>query len=195
MFMMLLLWRARRLLRRAVLGVVILAALAAVAHPASDPVGPVAKQGGGVRGCREHDGLPDRRCTPGAIRSGVSLSTICHAGYSRSARPPESYTEPLKLRQIRAYSLSGPARDYEEDHLIPLSIGGAPAAPANLWPEPRRGPHSAEEKDQLESWAVRIACARRMPLGSLQSAMASNWVLLYRAAGGNRVLHTYPAGG
>lgn len=191
---MLLMWRARRLLRRAMLGVLILAALVSLTHPASDPVGPVAKQGGGVTGCREHAGLPDRRCTPGAIRSGVSLFTICHEGYSRSVRPPVSYTEPLKLRQMRAYSLSGPAREYEEDHLIPLSIGGAPADPANLWPEPRRGPHNAEQKDQLERWAVRIACARRMSLGSLQSEIATSWVVLYRAAGGNRVLHTYPAG-
>jgi len=27
------------------------------------------------------------------------------------------------------------ARDYEEDPLVPLCLGGAPQDPANLWPE------------------------------------------------------------
>ena len=55
--------------------------------------------------CVELHGLPDPRCTPGAVRAGVSLATICAFGYSPSVRPPESYTEPLKLRQMRAYGL------------------------------------------------------------------------------------------
>jgi hypothetical protein len=125
----------------------------------------------------------------------VTLATICAYGYSRSVRPPESYTEPLKLRQMRAYNLPGPASDYEEDHLVALSIGGAPRDPANLWPEPRSGPYNAEQKDELETWAARIACARRIPLGRLQHEMATDWIALYRAAGGERVLRSYPPGG
>jgi hypothetical protein len=147
------------------------------------------------RRCVEHDGLPDARCTPGAIRAGVTLATICSYGYSHSVRPPESYTEPLKLAQVRAYHLPGRVRDYEEDHLVPLSIGGAPRNPANLWPEPRYGLNSAGEKDELESWAARMACAGRIPLARLQHKMAHNWTALYRAAGGERVLRAYPPGG
>jgi hypothetical protein len=145
-------------------------------------------------GCVEHDGLPDARCTPGAIRAGITHATICAYSYSRRVRPPESYTEPLKLAQIRAYHLPGPVRDYEEDHLVPLSIGGAPRSPANLWPEPRYGPNSAGEKDELETWAARMACAGRIGLARLQHAMAHNWTLLYRAAGSERVLRAYPPG-
>jgi hypothetical protein len=152
---------------------------------------PVAGQGR----CVERDGLPDPRCTPGAIRSGVSLAAICASGYSRSVRPPESFTEPLKLRQMRAYDLPGSPSDYEEDHLVPLSIGGAPRDPRNLWPEPRGGPNDAEQKDQLETWAARMACDRRIPLARLQRGMASDWPALYRAAGGERVLRDYPPGG
>jgi hypothetical protein len=147
------------------------------------------------RHCVERDGLPDPRCTPGAVRSGVSLATICAYGYSRSVRPPESFTEPLKLRQMRKYRLPGSPRDYEEDHLVPLSIGGAPRDPANLWPEPRNGLGNAEQKDQLETWAARMACAGRIPLARLQHAMASDWLALYRDAGGERVLRDYPPGG
>jgi hypothetical protein len=145
--------------------------------------------------CVEHGGLPDSRCTPGAIRPGVSLATICAFGYSRSVRPPESFTEPLKLAQMRAYGLPGSPGDYEEDHLVPLSIGGAPSDPRNLWPEPRTGPDNAEQKDQLESWAARMACTQQIPLAQLQHEMASNWIALYHAAGGERVLRAYPPGG
>jgi hypothetical protein len=145
--------------------------------------------------CVERHGLPDARCTPGAIRPGVSLATICAFGYSRSVRPPESYTEPLKLAQMRAYGLSGRARDYEEDHLVALSLGGAPRDPANLWPEPRNGPDNAQDKDHLETWAAEMACAGRIPLARLQHEIAADWIALYRAAGGERVLCSYPPGG
>lgn len=145
--------------------------------------------------CAEHHGLPDRRCTPGAIRSSVTVAAICAFGYSRAVRPPESFTEPLKLAQMRAYGLPGSPGDFEEDHLVPLSIGGAPRDPRNLWPEPRTGPDSAEQKDRLETWAARIACADRIPLSRLQRSMASDWIALYRSPGGARVLAAYPPGG
>lgn len=145
--------------------------------------------------CVERHGMPDPRCTPGAVRAGVSLATICAFGYSSSVRPPESYTEPLKLRQMRAYGLPGSPREYEEDHLVPLSIGGAPRDPRNLWPEPRNGPDNAEQKDQLETWAARMACAGRIPLSRLQQEIATDWTALYRLAGGERILRLYPPGG
>ena len=129
------------------------------------------------------------------MRAGVSLATICAFGYSPSIRPPESYTEPLKLAQMRAYGLPGSPSAYEEDHLVPLSIGGAPHDPRNLWPEPRSGPDNAEQKDQLETWTARMACAGRIPLSRLQQEMATDWTALYRLAGGERVLRNYPPGG
>lgn len=84
-----------------------------------DPAGTSWPAPASSHGCVERDGLPDARCTPGAIRAGVTLATICSYGYSRRVRPPESYTESLKLAQIRAYHLPGRVRDYEEDHLVP----------------------------------------------------------------------------
>ncbi len=103
------------------------------------------------RGCMERGGLPDARCTPGAIRAGVTLATICAYGYSRSIRPPESYTEPLKLRQMRAYDLPGRARDYEEDHLVGAvdrrgaEGPGEPLARATQRPLQRRAEGRARE--------------------------------------------------
>jgi hypothetical protein len=193
-------YRARlifRLARFAVLGAVSLGLLTGLAHTDSHSGSETRLLGNAslAAACHEHDGLPDPRCTPGAVRGGVSLATICGYGYSPSVRPPESYTEPLKFKQMREYGLTGHASQYEEDHLVPLSIGGAPTDSANLWPEPRTGPYNAEEKDQLETWVARMACSHQIPLARLQQEMAEDWTALFRAAGGERVLRNYPPGG
>ena len=48
--------------------------------------------------------LPDHSLTPGVIDPRVTQanikSTICKKGYTASVRPPESYTEPLKKKDI-----------------------------------------------------------------------------------------------
>ena len=196
MFAMFLIWRLFMRLRGSpsMLALALLAGCAPL-HAGGDPSRTGWPVSASERRCVERDGLPDPRCTPGAVRSGVSLATICAFGYSRSVRPPESYTEPLKLAQMRAYDLPGRARNYEEDHLVALSIGGAPTDTANLWPEPRSGPYNAEQKDELETWAARMACVGRIPLGRLQHEMAADWIALYRATGGERVLRSYPPGG
>jgi hypothetical protein len=190
---LLLAWKARRLLRRLLIAAIILTIALTATHRRPQPAPPKSTQA--HQRCRGDDGLPDRRCTPGAVREGVTLQAICGYDYSRSVRPPESYTEQLKLSQMRSYQLPGRASEYEEDHLVPLSIGGAPRDPANLWPEPRHGPYNAAEKDQLETWTARMACSRRIALARLQQEMARDWTALFRAAGGERVLRSYPPGG
>lgn len=67
-------------------------------------------------------------------------------------------------------------RDYEEDHLIALSIGGAPYDPRNLWPEPRHPEWSSAKKDQLELVMYKMVCAHQISLGDAQRAMASDWI-------------------
>lgn len=181
--------RPRRLhLASATIAVGIVVTLAACHLPESsrDPYRSV-QLGRVVRAshCIDRSGLPDRRCTPGAVLQGVTLAAICRYGYSRSVRPPVAYTERLKFTDIRAYGLRGRAADYEEDHLVPLALGGAPTDPANLWPQPRYGPHTAEQKDELEAWAARAACDHRAPLAQLQRAFALDWVALYAAVLGN----------
>ena len=69
------------------------------------------------------DARPDPQLTPGAVSAAVTQSniyrTICRYGYTRTVRPPESYTESLKRRQIRQYGYRDRwLRDYEEDHLL-----------------------------------------------------------------------------
>jgi hypothetical protein len=99
---------------------------------------------------------PDLALTPGASDPNVTQAnikqTICVAGYTRTVRPPESYTEPLKLQQIASLRLPGRASDYEEDHVIPLEVGGHPRDPRNLWPEAYAPSPGAREKDRVETF-------------------------------------------
>jgi hypothetical protein len=140
------------------------------------------------RQCHEHDGLPDSGCTPGSVSVDVSQasigSTICSSGYTshgvrsdgRSVRPPTAFTEQLKVSGIAAYGYPDTAvADYEEDHLIPLELGGDGWSPANLWPESRYGPHPASEKDQVENELHRLVCSGQVSLSTAQHAIASNW--------------------
>ena len=65
---------------------------------------------------------------------------------------------------MRETRLLGKASDYEEDHLVPLCLGGHPTDYHNLWPEPRRGRWTARFKDQLEASVCRAVCRGIMTL-------------------------------
>jgi hypothetical protein len=134
--------------------------------------------------CHLRGALPDPLCTPGVTDPAVTQAnlrtTICGGGWSRKVRPPRSYTDDLKRRQIQAYRLDGPSSGYEEDHLIPLALGGSPTDPHNLWPEPGASPNP---KDQVEAAAARAVCGRRMALPDAQRAIATDWVALGQRLG------------
>jgi hypothetical protein len=133
---------------------------------------------------RAQTSLPDPRLTPGAVNADVAQETIsrtiCVRGWTRTVRPPQEYTYALKRRQIASYT-DQQAGDYEEDHLIPLSLGGAPYDPRNLWPEPRypADAWNADDKNELEAKLNRLVCRHRMLLRDAQAAIASNWQQAY----------------
>jgi hypothetical protein len=125
--------------------------------------------------------LPDPTLTPGAISSYVTQeniqSTVCVRGYTKTVRPPSYYTNKLKKRQMREYGYADRnPKHYEEDHLIALSIGGAPHDPRNLWPEPRKSEWNAKKKDRLEFVLYKMVCANELSLAEAQQAMAGNWI-------------------
>ncbi len=132
--------------------------------------------------------LPDPRLTPGALNPRVApddlRGTICRRrGYTRGIRPPQAYTERLKRRQIRQYGYADRRMgDYEEDHLIPLELGGAPADPRNLWPQPHRvaGGWGSYAKDRLEDRLHALVCDGRVPLAQAQREIATDWIAAYR---------------
>ena len=71
-----------------------------------------------------------------AVTQATIRTTICTRGWTRTIRPPVSYTNALKPRQLAQYGLRGPPSAFQEDHLISLELGGNPTDPRNLWPEP-----------------------------------------------------------
>jgi len=131
--------------------------------------------------------LPNRRFTPGALNPAVTQGnvreTICVRGYTKSIRPPQEYTERLKRREIHQYGYTDfRLRDYEEDHLVSLELGGSPTSPRNLWPQPHHviGGWGSYAKDRLENRLHTLVCRGRLPLDEAQRAIATDWISAYR---------------
>ncbi len=107
--------------------------------------------------------------TPGVLNPDVTQATIrttiCAHGWTRTIRPPTTYTSDLKLRQLRRFSLRGPPSAYQEDHLISLELGGHPTDPRNLWPEPYP---RASAVDRLENELRVRVCAGSLSLADAQ---------------------------
>jgi hypothetical protein len=111
----------------------------------------------------------DAARTPGVLNPDVTqtniASTICKSGWTRTIRPPTSYTNELKLKQMREYGVGGPATQYQEDHLISLELGGNPTDPRNLWPEPYP---RASEVDSIENDLNAKVCSGKLSLADAQ---------------------------
>ena len=145
--------------------------------PADNPHAPVAGPGACHMGGAEGQPLPDPSCTPGAINPDATqatlATTVCKSGWTKTIRPPASYTDQLKREQIVAYGDTDThSGDYEEDHLVSLELGGAPDDPRNLWPEPGASPNP---KDKVENLLHKAVCSGQVTLVAAQRTIASNW--------------------
>ncbi|MCZ4103010.1 hypothetical protein [Streptomyces sp. H39-C1] len=132
--------------------------------------------------------LPDRTCTPGTYNPDVTQasigSTICVSGWTATVRPPTSYTNALKVQQIAEYGYADTSTaDYEEDHQVPLELGGSPRDPKNLWPEPRYGTKTATTKDGVETKLKNAVCKGTITLSSARTAIATNWTTALQVTG------------
>ena len=107
--------------------------------------------------------------TPGVLNPDVTQATvdptICRHGWTKTIRPPTSYTTDLKRKQMREYGVGGALDDYQEDHLISLELGGHPTDPRNLWPEPYP---RASEVDSIENDLNAKVCSGRLSLERAQ---------------------------
>jgi hypothetical protein len=116
-----------------------------------------------------HSILADPTRTPGVLNQNVTQanirSTICRRGWTATIRPPVSYTNALKVKQMRQYGETGSPSDYQEDHLISLEMGGSPTDPRNLWPEPYP---RASEMDQIENQLNSEICSGQLTLAEAQ---------------------------
>ncbi len=154
------------------------------ASPSASPTAEVLLDGGAVV-------LPDSAETPGVTYVQVSQAnihqTICRTGFTKTIRPPSSYTTALKERQLASgYTYRGDTStsDYEEDHLISLELGGAPSDPRNLWPEPYAATDGARVKDRVENKLHDLVCSGALGLSAAQHAIAGNWWEAYQRYGG-----------
>ncbi|HEU5478016.1 MAG TPA: hypothetical protein VFU64_09375 [Gaiellaceae bacterium] len=113
--------------------------------------------------------LADPLRTPGVLNPDVTQanirSTICRHGWTATIRPPTSYTNDLKRKQMRQYRETGSLSDYQEDHLISLELGGDPTDPRNLWPEPY--PRAADV-DRIENELNAQVCSGALALAQAQ---------------------------
>jgi hypothetical protein len=118
---------------------------------------------------RPHAIVADPVRTPGVLNPDVTQanirSTICRRGWTATIRPPTSYTNELKRKQMRQYHESGPLSGYQEDHLISLELGGDPTDPRNLWPEPYP---RASQVDQIENELNAEVCGGKLTLAQAQ---------------------------
>lgn len=131
--------------------------------------------------------MPDPAVTPGERNPGVTQATvkttICKAGWTKTIRPPVSYTNALKAKQLASgpYKSSDPPSAFEEDHLISLELGGHPTSEKNLWPEPYtpKDGKGARKKDRVESLLKRLVCSGQIKLNQAQREVL-DWENTYR---------------
>ena len=126
------------------------------------------------RGTRGAAVLASWSLTPGVVNPDVMqatiATTICRRGWTRTIRPPVSYTNDLKRKGLRQYRLRGPPSGYQEDHLISLELGGHPTDPRNLWPEPYP---RASTVDQAENELNAEVCSGKLSLADAQRRESS----------------------
>jgi len=107
--------------------------------------------------------------TPGVLSAAVTQATIdqtiCRPGWTKTVRPPTTYTNDLKRRGLAQYGLRGPPSAFQEDHMISLELGGDPTDPRNLWPEPYP---RATAVDRIENELNRRVCTRSLSLAEAQ---------------------------
>jgi hypothetical protein len=126
---------------------------------------------------------PDRRCSPGAIYSGLTKSVLC----SSSFRTGSVRNVPIGEKHQVETEYGLPPMSYgstlEIDHIVSLELGGSNDI-ANLFPERASPEPGFHVKDRLENKLHELVCAGSMTLRAAQVGIATNWRALYRTVFG-----------
>lgn len=156
--------------------------------------------------CHSVNGRADSSCTPGLFSHSPEvtadapryLHTICapappKGSYEKSwiqkRRPPDTYTNDWKRREMAAYGLTDPlpSKNIEEDHIGPLELDGDPGytigpkgLPTNLFPQRRQRAGatvltSAEDKDHEEDLLHHQVCSGALSLQQAQDKIIRDW--------------------
>lgn len=112
---------------------------------------------------------------PAIAQSNIG-STICVHGWTKTVRPPVSYTNRIKRGLLAKRHLPwSTARRFELDHRIPLEVGGHPTDRRNLWLQPWGGPNGARAKDAVETRMKRMVCSGAVSLVKAQACLGHDW--------------------
>jgi len=108
----------------------------------------------------------------------------CVSGWTATVRRSSSYTSSLKVDQLAAFGYADQnPKDYEEDHRVPLELGGAPRDTTNLSPERGASPNP---KDSAENAAHAAVGGGRATLRQEQVAFITAWLAPYPASAQSR---------
>jgi hypothetical protein len=175
---------AVRLGRAAVLGIAVaLAACSVTVAPvvSTSPAPPAPAPAGGQPGADACHAGGQAYCAlnPQVTQQSIA-QTICVRGWTATVRPPAAYTDDLKrqqLQQLAAQHAGDPqwtTGGTEEDHRLPLELGGNPRDPQNLSPEDHS---SSTVKDRDETAFKTRVCDGREPLAQAQQEFVARWLL------------------
>ncbi|CAB4134680.1 hypothetical protein UFOVP274_37 [uncultured Caudovirales phage] len=109
-----------------------------------------------------------------AVNSDNIEENICVPGWTKTVRPPVSYTNKIKKQLLQKEGLTD-ASAYELDHVVPLALGGHPSSPKNLRLQPWDGPDGAHAKDVMEARMHRLVCSGLVTLKEARHCMATRW--------------------
>ena len=113
-----------------------------------------------------------------AVTPATMNATICKPGWAATVRPPRAWAYRQKLALIKATGAKQAPGRYVADHIVPISIGGAPHDPANLMLQTIAAGH---KKDRLENTLHRMVCKGTITLNVAQSEISSDWQASYKA--------------
>lgn len=120
---------------------------------------------------------PAPELTPGLRRVAITRELACSTAWGRDRR---HVTVAMRRHVFASYGIRWADRaQYEVDHLIPRSLGGADDV-LNLWPQPYAGSRGARKKDRLEIALSKAVCRGTVTLARAQDAIAADWVAAYR---------------
>lgn len=132
--------------------------------------------------------LPDPKITPGATDPEVSeanikesICKVTHFTWTEGHMPPPSFLEPILKEQLKQYGYDDTnLKHFQADHLIPLSVGGHPTDPKNIWPQVLLTKWSARRKDYLEEVMHDKVCKGEVSLKDAQEMFRTNWIEGYK---------------
>jgi hypothetical protein len=111
-----------------------------------------------------------------AVTSDNIEENICVPGWTKTIRPPVTYTNRIKKQLLQKEGLTmAHAPEYELDHVVPLALGGHPTSPKNLRLQPWDGPNGAHAKDVMEARMHRLVCSGLVTLKEARTCMATRW--------------------